>query len=229
MPREHRIRKRISKAVDRTENALGIRQRFRFDGRDYRYFRHKYNRTWRNERAIEVPIVWDLVRGRDPGRVLEIGNVLAHYFPVTHDVVDKFEQAANVRNVDVVDYAPERDYDLIVSISTIEHVGFDEPERERRKARRAVENLKRCLAPGGRLLITVPVGYNPGLDEMLGADDLGFSHTRFLRRPAFANKWREVPWRAVEDVRYRGEGLQSALALAVCRYDAPAASSGASA
>ena len=30
---------------------------FVFAGHVYRYFRHPYNATWRNERAVEIPIV----------------------------------------------------------------------------------------------------------------------------------------------------------------------------
>jgi len=61
---------------------------FKFQGRHYGYFCHRYNYTWRNERAIEVPIIWKMVEENREGRVLEVGNVLAHYFPVRHDVLD---------------------------------------------------------------------------------------------------------------------------------------------
>jgi Asp-tRNA(Asn)/Glu-tRNA(Gln) amidotransferase A subunit family amidase len=87
---------------------------FRFRGKSYRYFRHEYNSTWLHERAVEVPIVYGLVRKHRAGRVLEIGNVLPHYFPVDHDVVDKYEPGERVINQDILDFAPEAGYDLIV-------------------------------------------------------------------------------------------------------------------
>src|SRR2546422_11404174 len=89
-------------------------------GVDYHYFYHAYNQTYCNERAVEIPIVWPMLQQVPPERVLEIGNVLSHYFPTRHDVVDKFEQAPGVQNVDVVDFRPTQPYDLIVSISTLE-------------------------------------------------------------------------------------------------------------
>jgi len=34
---------------------------FTFQGSSYSYFFHEYNRTWRNPRAVEIPIVWRIV------------------------------------------------------------------------------------------------------------------------------------------------------------------------
>jgi hypothetical protein len=51
---------------------------FTVRGVDYRYFYHAYNQTYCNERAVEIPLVWPLVQGAPPERVLEVGNVLGH-------------------------------------------------------------------------------------------------------------------------------------------------------
>ncbi len=118
-------------------------------------------------------------------RVLEVGNVLSHYAPVTHDVVDKYERAPGVRNVDVLDLAPEPAYDLIVTISTLEHVGRDEEPRDPARAIRALEHLRRLLNPGGELFATVPLGYNPDLDRALAE---GPHELRAMRR----RPWREI-------------------------------------
>ena len=56
-----------------------------------------------DERAVEVPVAQALVDRHAPDRVLEIGNVLSHYRPQQHVVVDKYEQAAGVLNRDVLD------------------------------------------------------------------------------------------------------------------------------
>jgi hypothetical protein len=50
---------------------------FTFAGREYRYFEHPYNETWRNGRAVELPIVLGALDERPGARVLELGNVLA--------------------------------------------------------------------------------------------------------------------------------------------------------
>jgi len=98
-----------------------------------------------------------VVRQHPDERILEVGNVLAHYYPHQHDVLDKYEQAPGVMNGDVVDFRPGKLYDLIVSISTLEHVGWDEEPRDPLKFLRGVEHLTTLLAPGGRMLVTLPI------------------------------------------------------------------------
>ncbi len=165
---------------------------FSFRGQNYLYLCHRYNRTWRNDRAVEVPIMWEFVKRYSGKRILEIGNVLAHYFKVDHDVVDKYERAKGVINQDVVDFNPEDKYDLIVSISTLEHVGWDEHPREPGKLLRAIENLKACLAPDGLLAVSFPLGYNSELDGLWREGVLGFTNMYCLRRVTSDNEWVEV-------------------------------------
>ena len=93
---------------------------FALDGvrRPYHYAR--YNLTWLNERAVELPLALEVVhRG---GRILEVGNVLAHYGELGHEVVDRYERAPGVRNIDVLSLEPGREWDRVVSISTVERV-----------------------------------------------------------------------------------------------------------
>jgi hypothetical protein len=171
-------------------------------GVDYRYFYHAYNQTYCNERAVEIPLVWPLVQGAPPERVLEVGNVLGHYFATRHNVVDKYERAPGVHNVDVVDFRPTRPYDLIVSISTLEHVGFNEQPLEPEKPWRAIRNLQRALSSQGRLVITVPIGANPHLDRMLEEGRIPLDDPVCLRRISRDNRWRQVPWEDIHQARY---------------------------
>jgi SAM-dependent methyltransferase len=187
---------------------------FSFAGAEYRYFVHPYNETWRNERAVELPIVLRAIDQQPGARVLEIGNVLAHYGRRGHDVVDKYEAAPRVRSVDVVELEAEQPYDLVVTISTLEHVGFDEEVRDPGKPRRAVERMASVLAPGGTLVVTVPLGYNDGLDRDLREGAIGFDELRFLKRVSARNHWLEVSSAEVEGVAY-GTPYPWANALAV--------------
>ncbi|MGY2067494.1 hypothetical protein [Blastococcus sp. SYSU DS0619] len=176
---------------------------FGFDGAAVTYLRHPYNYTWLNERAVEVPLAAAVLAGAGPGaRVLEVGNVLAHYQPVDHTVVDKYERAPGVRNVDVVDIDLPGPVDLIVAVSTLEHVGLDEEVQEPGKPARAIAHLTSLLAPGGRLWCTFPVGYNPTLDRQLRDGELGFTRLAALRRTGPANRWEQVPVDAVWGTRY---------------------------
>jgi cyclopropane fatty-acyl-phospholipid synthase-like methyltransferase len=135
--------------------------------------------------------------------VLEVGNVLAHYHRVRHAVVDKYERADGVLNRDVVDLRPERDYDLIVSISTLEHVGFDEPgDPDPAKILRAVDVLTACLSPGGRMLVTLPLGCNPHLDRLLDEGGLGLTRRYCMRRMSPDNRWAQASWDEVRGIAY---------------------------
>ncbi len=161
-----------------------------------RYFYHRYNLTWSNERSVEIPIVLHEIERLEPTRMLEIGNVLAHYGRRGHDVIDKYEVAPSVRNEDVVDFASQGSYDLIVCVSTLEHVGWDEPTRDAGKIPRAIAHLAKCLAPGGRILVTLPIGYNHDLDRLLETGAIAFEEVSYLERNG--NAWIEASW---EDVR----------------------------
>lgn len=165
---------------------------FAFDGATYRHARHRYNRTWNNERAAEIPIALAALGAAGDAPVLEVGNVLSHYRPVRHTVVDKYEIAPGVVNADVCDYRPAERFALVLCISTIEHVGFDEEPRDAGKVARALGHLRTLLAPGGRMLVTVPVDYNPGLDAAVRDGGVVFDRLRFLRRADAANRWREA-------------------------------------
>lgn len=187
---------------------------FRIGGRRLHYHAAAYNAAWSNERTVEVPIVTEYLRERRGGRILEVGNVLHHYLDVNHDVVDKYEQHPRVRNVDVVEFAPETRYDLIVSISTLEHVGFDEERSQPDKPVRAVAHLAGLLAPGGMLVVTVPLGYNPHLDVALAEGRFAFDEVTYLSRISRDNRWREVSAAEVRRARY-GAPYHAANALAV--------------
>jgi SAM-dependent methyltransferase len=174
---------------------------FFFDGETYPYFRHHHNATWRNERAVEVPIVTRALAQARGGAVLEVGNVLRHYGWSDHPVVDKFEPGPGVINEDVLDYDPGRALDLIVTISTLEHVGWDDRPRDPAKLDAVVAHLRSLLAPGGRLVATLPLGYNPHIDERAAHGALGFDRLAFLER-VDRRRWREASAADVAGARY---------------------------
>jgi SAM-dependent methyltransferase len=165
---------------------------FTFGGESYPYLYGAYKRSWMTERAVEVPIAQRVVDEHAGGRVLEVGNVLSHYGPQRHTIVDKYEQAPGVENLDVFEMESLGEFDLVVAVSTIEHVGWDEAPRVPGKAVEALHALRERVAPGGRLVLTVPAGYNPSLDEALKAGAVQLSDLRGLRRQGGGTSWREV-------------------------------------
>jgi hypothetical protein len=127
------------------------------------YFVHHYNETWRYERCVEVPIARAFI-ARRTGPGLEVGNVLSHYGRIHHRVVDKYERGRGVDNIDVLEIRSEP-VDYVVAISTLEHVGWDEPERDPDKALVALDHLRRLLKPDGGALISFRLGHHPGLTK----------------------------------------------------------------
>lgn len=162
---------------------------FRLDDKIYKYYRGDLNYAYRTERSVELPVIKRLV-DNCPGRILEVGNVLTHYYPINHTVIDKYEQAPNVINVDVCDYAPPEKYDLIVSISTLEHVGYDD-DGDKHKICRAFDNLLSLLKPRGLLAFTVPTGYNTDFDRFVLHNRYGFRLSA-MERDNLLNDWHQV-------------------------------------
>lgn len=177
-------------------------RQFEHGDRRFDYFLHRYNSTWRNERTIEVPLAWDLIQRAKGKRILEVGNVMSHYFDYEHDTLDKYEAAPGVMNQDVVEFKPTAPYDLIVSISTLEHVGWDETPRDPNKIPAAVAAMTSWLAPGGLLFVTLPVGYNPVLDAHLAAGRVRFQEQFYFTRTTGDNQWRGAAWDDLIGAKY---------------------------
>ena len=156
---------------------------FSYGGHQYHYMYHAYNMAWLNERAVEVPIIQKVISQMWPCDVLEVGNVLSNY-PVNYqdnranifypqsqrfDILDKYETnsapGVKVINADIVNYNPGKKYKLIVSISTMEHVGYDEEAyggtphtKHPDKLVDTIANIKRnLLKPVGVFVFTVPL------------------------------------------------------------------------
>jgi hypothetical protein len=75
-------------------------------------------------------------------------------------VLDKFEEAPGVLNVDLMEY--DGKHSLILCLSTVEHVGQhaygEQKSGDREAPLRAIRQIYNLLAPGGTALVTVPFG-----------------------------------------------------------------------
>jgi len=163
---------------------------FEFNGSRYNYFYSLYGATWRTERAVEIPIVWKFIdkSSRANEKILEVGNVLSYRFNVSHDILDKYEETNGIINEDVVDFDRGYKYDLIVSISTLEHVGFDEEVKDPLKIVKSIENLKRLLSNNGKLVVTLPLGQNIEMDGLIAKKILIFDKMFYMKREN-GNNW----------------------------------------
>lgn len=191
---------------------------FNFNGQELKYFRHNHNLAYDNERTVEVAIVGKFLNslGRN-AKVLEVGNVLANYgfSGAVRDVLDKYDPAPHVINEDVISFKRVMKYDAIISISTLEHVGWDEDVRDPLKIIMAVKNLsENCLAPGGCMLATIPLGYNSYFDDQLAGDVGYFTEKYFLKRVSENNKWKQVDYAEVAGSKF-GQPFNNANAVCI--------------
>lgn len=138
-------------------------------------FRSGARTVGRTERVVEIP--WVISRYRGERRVLDVGPAFALPLytqrlsslgiPELHGVDLSVRRIARMRlsraDVRAMPY-PDGHFDLVLCISAIEHVGLDNsrygladgPDAAGDTA--ALREMRRVLAPDGRILITVPFG-----------------------------------------------------------------------
>jgi hypothetical protein len=202
----HYLYRASLRAVSPAVIHLAPKRFFSYDGKQLEYFRHQKSLTWINERAVEIPIIVDSINTYHGKRILEVGAVLPHYYPnIKKDVVDKFEKGDNIINEDIITFKPKEKYGLIVSISTLEHVGFDDDLKDDQGLIKALDNLEiNCLAPGGKIVITLPIGYNPSVDLILFSNRLKFDEERFFKKVGFLNIWEEITKEQAKKEKFDG-------------------------
>jgi len=174
-----------------------------FAGNYLPLFFHVHNHTWLNERMIEIPIFKYILQNyQSDRRILEVGNVMSNYFDISHDVVDKYERGKGIINEDIVHFTTKDKYNLIISISTLEHIGYDEgPIKEPEKLLKAIEVLKSFIVKGGEIYISVPVGENPFLDKYLRNDKINLEKIATYVRVGMT-KWLPTNYENVAYARY---------------------------
>ncbi|BBI36079.1 class I SAM-dependent methyltransferase [Cohnella abietis] len=142
---------------------------FLFDRKPLPYNQLPYGNC--SERTIEIPIAIQFLLEAGAGKqepFLEIGNVLAYYQALldphpslaNRHILDKFEEAPGVMNIDLMDY--EKKHSLIVCLSTVEHIGQhaygESKSGDGEIPLTAIRQIYNLLEPGGTALLTVPYG-----------------------------------------------------------------------
>ncbi len=162
---------------------------FRMGSKEYHYYTGNF--ALLHERTVEMAIAKQFYDDNRHGTVLEVGNVMHQCMPIPegYDIVDKYEPGGGVINEDIVDYKPGKRYDMIISVSTMEHVGYEEPDRVPYKSLVGIRKGMKMLKPGGKMLITVPLGMNPAIDGMIMGQGIKFTRSYFLKRISYWNYW----------------------------------------
>ncbi len=192
-----------------------IRQKsFQIQQKKYLYSIFSHNCTWDNERAVEISYCKEVINNIPAVKVLEVGNVLKSYMSGNWLVCDKYEKKQGVLNCDVTELSLNRQFKSIISISTLEHVGFDEDRQDPAGLPIAVRKLAEHLESGGSLHCTLPIGYNPWVDEHLKKQTCGFTEIIFMVRSGVTT-WSEASSSEAFSRTY-GHPFRGANALAIC-------------
>jgi SAM-dependent methyltransferase len=191
-----------------------------------------------DERVVEIP--WVLSRLRASGRVLEVGYAFAETAYLggllrsgvelvgadlaTRDVEGMETVEADVRELPF----PERSFDQVLLVSTLEHIGADNTvyglgaESDGDARVEALRELKRVLRTDGRLLVTVPLGEPADHGWFRQEDEQGwtelFAHADFFVEESEAYELGDEGWRAApafrpDGVRYGERGPAASAVL----------------
>lgn len=191
------------------------------------------------ERVIEIP--WVLSRYRGERRVLDIGSSFALPFyldelrglgiPELHGVDLAPRAIRGVRmtraDVRVMPFAGAY-FELVLCVSTIEHIGFvndiygvDAPKDIHGDVA-ALREIRRVLAPDGRVLVTVPFGAAQDHGWFKQYDEAGWralldgAAMREVECECFAYRadgWRRVEPSSLVAMRYGDHGAPSAASV----------------
>ena len=191
---------------------------FMLDGDALRYWREPgYNQPQTNERTVELPILFRLLaQAEQAGQtVLEVGAVSPYYRQVEHEVCDPYDEKATLP-VSLFDVADP--YDVVVSISTLEHVGLPEYGSQSSDPGLALEAVAHLKALARHLLLfTIPLGHHAELDRAVLAGELGITLASYLMRQDWHNHWQQVPLEQATNARY-GKPFNNGNCVAVCQW-----------
>jgi len=169
------------------------------------YFYHKYNKAWKSERTIEIPIFRMFIKENIGKDLLEIGNVINHYYPFNHLVLDKYEKAEGVINEDILGFKTKKKFDFIFSISTFEHIGIDDYPKNPEKAVLALKYvLKNLLKKNGLFVLSFPLNYNKAIKEMIDKKRIkNFKMYCFKKIDMKRNFWKEADYPEIRNIEYK--------------------------
>ncbi len=184
------------------------------------------------ERIVEIPNVylWLGRFARLSDKILEIGHVnsslslelaMLGYNVTTIDIRHYEFTHPNLKNIksDFLEHSFAEQFDLIISVSTIEHLGHNKryggkEEGNRDLDKEALEKINRLLKPGGKFILTVPYAVRERTDTWFKTytrrtiEGLLFKNFRAEERKYFhrkQNQW--LPAAEKDDPEHPSDGV----------------------
>lgn|SRR5574337_148190 len=143
---------------------------FKFKNKNFEYFLHRGNSEKRLEIAIASYYIKETYKNNHS--VIEWGNVMAcNGFEVKHDIVDIVEGPIKE---DWEFWQPKRHYDLLVSISSLEHINMGDYNQPKTGIDKLIRIGKRISSIAKSALIILPLHYNLEMDQLILNDKKPF-------------------------------------------------------
>lgn len=166
-----------------------------------------YNSPRFNERTLEVALgLWFARRAlKGPNPLIEVGNVLSWYWPGTERPLPWY--CADLQDTGVDASAMFFSNLSVLSISTVEHIGFDNEGLQYSQGVRfntpdasslqpwvtawndGATLLKVIAGEARQFLVTFPIGFNPRLDAVIQGTPRLRRLARVARRVDVGNRW----------------------------------------
>ena len=177
-------------------------QYFFLNGEKYEYFL-AYGSRGLNERIVELPLVCKYIQEHIGKNILEVGSIFTLLLGDVFDAVDLTEKGENIINVDIAHYKPNKKYDLILSLSTIEHFGHGDygDEKDPIKLKKALKHIISLLSDEGTFFATAPIGWNLQLDGLIRRKQLPFQDIYFMKRIS-SGVWKQVDLNGALEAKY---------------------------
>lgn len=157
--------------------------KFNIKDLEFDYFHHEYNKTYLNERIVEVPLGMYFIDKFGAENITEIGAVMPYYNYQCKEVID-MRDPHNMCYRKNAAYNVEYTKKNILSISTIEH--FKIGEYKNRTNQDSIICLNKIIEKSSNYLITWALGYNKFLDEYVKNSNI---KTLILKRISEKNEW----------------------------------------
>ncbi len=178
------------------------RRSFKFQKKTYYYFYHAYYRTWTNEKAVEIPIFYEILKKFKFKTVVEIGNVLSHYFHINHKIIDLDKNIHNINNQISSSFYLNKKYDLIFSISILNHLNWQGIRSNSDILVTIIEKLKKYLTPKGKIIVSFSLSFDKDLINLLKKEKLRLSKIYCLIRTSEDNRWKEIDYQDLFNRKY---------------------------
>jgi hypothetical protein len=214
--------RRNEMSFERLNQIICNRTSIPYGGATINLFYHAHNcgggpeRT--TERSVEMALALMWLR-KTSGAVIEVGAVTPYYLTPEDPLANKISRIIDPADPhrSVTDRVSLFDFDFsganVLSISTLEHVGTRDYDLEETH-RSCPDALTKLIAESATCLLTMPIGYNPGLDRHLATAPMrpDVQLTIVWRGPKF-NNWRVTANRRVIEKIVYGQAWANGVAI----------------